>query len=187
MGYNITWNKNEISKLTGGDDSNYYVETGGVSTGISGATCQVQKVGYPMNSFFVYQQVYDKDGKPIENMFVDRNGDGVINASDKYIYKKPAADVLMGLTSKFTYKNWDLSFALRASLNNYVYNDVLASKSSVGKGGIFNHGYYSNRPTAAVNLGFEGKGDYYLSDRFVENASFLRCDNITVGYSFKIY
>lgn len=63
----------------------------------------------------------------------------------------------MGLTSKFTYKNWDLSFALRASLNNYVYNDVLASKSSVGKGGIFNHGYYSNRPTAAVNLGFEGK------------------------------
>lgn len=69
----------------------------------------------------------------------------------------------MGLTSKFTYKNWDLSFALRASLNNYVYNDVLASKSSVGKGGIFNHGYYSNRPTAAVNLGFEGKGDYYLS------------------------
>lgn len=61
-------------------------------------------------------------------MFVDRNGDGVINASDKYIYKKPAADVLMGLTSKFTYKNWDLSFALRASLNNYVYNDVLASK-----------------------------------------------------------
>lgn len=185
LGYNITWNKNEITKLTGGDDSNYYVETGGVSTGISGATCQVQKVGYPMNSFFVYQQVYDKDGKPIENMFVDRNGDGVINASDKYIYKKPAADVLMGLTSKFTYKNWDLSFALRASLNNYVYNDVLASKSSVGKGGIFNHGYYSNRPTAAVNLGFEGKGDYYLSDRFVENASFLRCDNITVGYSFK--
>ncbi len=133
LGYNITWNKNEITKLTGGDDSNYYVETGGVSTGISGATCQVQKVGYPMNSFFVYQQVYDKDGKPIENMFVDRNGDGVINASDKYIYKKPAADLLMGLTSKFTYKNWDLSFALRASLNNYVYNDVLASKSSVGK------------------------------------------------------
>ena len=185
LGYNITWNRNEITKLTGGDDSNYYVETGGVSTGISGATCQVQKVGYPMNSFFVYQQVYDKDGKPIENMFVDRNGDGVINASDKYIYKKPAADVLMGLTSKFTYKNWDLSFALRASLNNYVYNDILASKSSVGKGGIFNHGYYSNRPTAAVNMGFEGKGDYYLSDRFVENASFLRCDNITVGYSFK--
>ena len=89
LGYNITWNKNEITKLTGGDDSNYYVETGGVSTGISGATCQVQKVGYPMNSFFVYQQVYDKDGKPIENMFVDRNGDGVINASDKSIKNLP--------------------------------------------------------------------------------------------------
>lgn len=184
LGYNVTWNDNEITKLTGADNDQYYVETGGVSTGISGATCQVQKVGYPMNSFFVYQQVYDQNGKPIENMYVDRNGNGIIDPDDRYIYKKPAADVLMGLTSKFTYKNWDLSFALRASLNNYVYNDVLASKSNVGKGGIFNHGYYSNRPIDAVNLGFEGIGDYFLSDRFVENASFLRCDNITLGYSF---
>lgn len=66
---------------------------------------------YAINSFYVYQQVYDKDGKPIENTFVDRNGDGIINASDKYIYKKPAGDVLMGLTSKMIWKQWDFSFS----------------------------------------------------------------------------
>ena len=95
--------------------------------GSSSVTAQIKVSIAQGTSKTFYVTEVDKDGKPIENMFVDRNGDGVINASDKYIYKKPAADVLMGLTSKFTYKNWDLSFALRASLNNYVYNDVLAS------------------------------------------------------------
>lgn len=102
-------------ELTGGDDPDYFVAAGGISKG-TGANIQAQKVGYAINSFYVYQQVYDKDGKPIENTFVDRNGDGIINASDKYIYKKPAGDVLMGLTSKMIWKQW---ISLRASLNNY--------------------------------------------------------------------
>ena len=181
LGYNITWNKNEITKLTGGDDPDYFVAAGGISKG-TGANIQAQKVGYAINSFYVYQQVYDKDGKPIENTFVDRNGDGIINASDKYIYKKPAGDVLMGLTSKMIWKQWDFSFSLRASLNNYVYNDVLAANASMGT--IFSNGAFSNRPIAAVQLGFSGEGDYYYSDYFVQNASFLRCDNISLGYSF---
>lgn len=90
----------------------------------------MNKVGYPANSFYVYQQVYDENGKPIENEFVDRNGDGIINSSDKYIYQKPAADFLMGLTSKMTWKAWDFSFSLRSSLNNYVYYDFLAGKAN---------------------------------------------------------
>lgn len=185
LGYNITFNNNEITKLTGGNDPDYYVadNNSSVSRGIGGKA-QAHKVGYSASSFYVYQQVYDNAGKPIENMFVDRNGDGIINASDKYMYKKPAADVLMGLTSKMTWKEWDFSFSLRASFNNYVYNDVLVGRADVGVG-MYSNSNYSNRSLDAVKLGFQGKGDYYMSDYFVQNASFLRCDNITLGYSFK--
>ena len=183
--YNFTWNHNEITKLTGGDDSNYYVETGNKISPGNNTKVQVNKVGYPANSFYVYQQVYDENGKPIENMFVDRNNDGIINAADKYIYKKPAADFLMGLTSKMTYKNWDFSFALRASLNNYVYYDFLAEKANTSQSGLFSNTAYSNTTKEAIALGFTGQGDYYMSDYFVRNASFLRCDNITLGYSFQ--
>lgn len=185
LGYNVTWNSNKITKLTGGDDEDYYVATGGISTS-TGSTIQAHKVGYAASSFYVYQQVYDDNGNPIENTFVDRNNDGIINDSDRYIYKKPTADVLMGLTSKMTYKNWDFSFALRASIGNYVYNDVLANRANVSTNGIWStSGFYSNRPLSAINLGFSGIGNYYMSDYFVQNASFLRCDNITLGYSFQ--
>lgn len=85
--YNFTWNHNEITKLTGGDDADYYVETGDKISRGNNTKVQVNKVGYPANSFYVYQQVYDENGNPIENMYVDRNGDGIINSSDKYIYK----------------------------------------------------------------------------------------------------
>lgn len=183
--YNFTWNHNEITKLTGGDDADYYVETGDRISRGNNTKVQVNKVGYPANSFYVYQQVYDENGNPIENMYVDRNGDGIINSSDKYIYKKPAADFMMGLTSKMIYKNWDFSFSLRSSLNNYVYYDFLANKANVSSSGLFSNTAYSNTTAEAIALGFTGKGEYYMSDYFVRNASFLRCDNITLGYSFK--
>ena len=183
--YNFTWNHNEITKLTGGDDADYYVETGDKISRGNNTKVQVNKVGYPANSFYVYQQVYDENGNPIENMYVDRNGDGIINSSDKYIYKKPAADFMMGLTSKMIYKNWDFSFSLRSSLNNYVYYDFLANKANVSSSGLFSNTAYSNTTAEAIALGFTGKGEYYMSDYFVRNASFLRCDNITLGYSFK--
>ena len=183
--YNFTWNHNEITKLTGGDDADYYVETGDKISRGNNTKVQVNKVGYPANSFYVYQQVYDENGNPIENMYVDCNGDGIINSSDKYIYKKPAADFMMGLTSKMIYKNWDFSFSLRSSLNNYVYYDFLANKANVSSSGLFSNTAYSNTTAEAIALGFTGKGEYYMSDYFVRNASFLRCDNITLGYSFK--
>lgn len=182
LGFNVTYNRNEITELTGGNNENYYVNAGNTVSRGTGSYVQAHKVGYASSSFYVYQQVYDQDGKPIENMFVDRNGDGIINSDDRYMYKKPTADVLMGLTSKMTYKNWDFSFGLRASLNNYVYNDVLANNADVKN--LYTNSNYSNRPLADIRLGFEGKGDYYMSDYFVQNASFLRCDNITLGYSF---
>lgn len=183
--YNVTWNHNEITELSDGSNSDdYYVETGNSISPGSATVVQVHKVGYAASSFYVYQQVYDENGDPIESVFVDRNGDGIINASDKYIYKDPAPDVTMGFTSKFLYKNWDFSFALRASLGNYVYYDYLADKVRSGGTYLYTNGFH-NVSTESVAYNFTGQTDYYMSDMFVKNASFLRCDNITLGYSFE--
>ena len=91
----------------------------------------------------------------------------------------------MGLTSKMLYKDWDFSFSLRASLNNYVYYDFLSNKANVSASGLYTNNAYVNTTKEAIALGFTGKGEYYMSDYFVRNASFIRCDNITLGYSFK--
>ena len=127
--------------------------------------------------------MYDKDGERIEGQYVDRNGDGQVNENDKYFYKKPAADVTMGFTSKLIYKNWDLSFSLRANINNYVYNNVASFNAPIGEGWVNNKGYLSNRPFSAFDTNFQDMN--VLSDYYVQNASFLRCDNITLGYTFK--
>ena len=179
--YNVTWNKNEITELTGGAD--FFLTGNSISAGLSNQV-QVNKVGYPANSFYVYQQVYDQQGNPIEGLFVDRNGDGTINADDKYVYKKPTGDVLMAWTNKFIWKNWDFSFTWRASLNNYLYYDVLSGKANTSSSGFYSNSAFSNTIPAAIELGFQGKTDYYMSDYFVRNASFVRCDNINLGYSF---
>ena len=184
LNYNITWNKNKITELTTGNQEGYYIATGGINIG-TGNTIQAHAVGHPANSFYVYQQVYDKDGMPVENTFVDRNGDGIISDKDRYFYKKPAGDVLMGLSSKMMYKKFDLSFTLRASLNNYVYNNVESGNSNLNKGAIYApSGFFSNYVKRHLVNNFQGIGNYYMSDHFVQNASFLKCDNITLGYSF---
>ncbi|MGM9823476.1 MAG: SusC/RagA family TonB-linked outer membrane protein, partial [Muribaculaceae bacterium] len=181
INYNVTWNDNKITKLTTGSD---YALTGDdISAGLSNKV-QVNKVGYPANSFYVYQQVYDEEGRPIEGLFVDRDGNGTIDPNDKYVYKKPTGDVTMGLTSKFIWKAWDFSFALRASFNNYLYYDFLSNKANVSWSGVYSNSAYNNTYADAVALGFQGKTNYYMSDYFIRNATFLRCDNINLGYSF---
>lgn len=187
VSYNIAWNHNEITSLTGSasGDADYYITTGTAISRGSGTTIMANRVGEAASSFFVYQQVYDKDGKPIEGMYVDRNGDGKINASDRYFYKKPAADVTMGFTTKFIYKNWDLSAAFHASLGNYVYYDHLSDNGSISASGLYSNSAFRNTYPEAVELGFTGEGtEYWLSDYFVRNASYLKCSNITLGYTF---
>lgn len=182
LGYNITYNNNKITKLIDGDQSGYYVSAG---DGIGNDNyVMAHAVGHATSAFYVYEQVYDKDGKPIENTYVDRNNDGVINSNDLYFYKKPAADVLMGLTSKMIYKHWDFSFSLRASLNNYVYNNVEAGNANCKPTSVYSFGALNNRPKMVLENNFQGIGDYKMSDYYVQNASFLKCDNITLGYSF---
>lgn len=185
MDYNFTYNYNKITNLNGGNDPNYFVPTGGISAGIGG-NIQAQHVGNAVNSFHVFQQAYDKNGKPLEGVVVDRNSDGKITDADKYYYKAPAAPVTMGFASRFEYRNWDLGFALRASLGNYVYNDAFASTSNMSNSEIFSKSkFLVNRPTDVV-------ADNWLStettstqtDYWVQNASFLKMDNVTLGYSF---
>ena len=182
--YNLTYNSNKIIELIS-DDPDYIVKTG--SIGING-TAQAHAVGYPASSFYVYQQVYDQDGKPIESQVVDRNGDGVISDADKYFYKSPAAPVTMGLGSRLDWKNWDFGFNMRASIGNYVFNNVMQGYHNTSKASVFEEvsGFYlNNRPKASVDLGWKTYDNYAIfSDYWVQNASFLKCDNITLGYSF---
>ncbi len=182
--YNLTYNSNKITELIN-DDPDYIVKTG--SIGING-TAQAHAVGYPASSFYVYQQVYDQDGKPIESQVVDRNGDGVISDADKYFYKSPAAPVTMGLSSRLDWKNWDFGFNLRASIGNYMFNNVMQGYHNTSNASVFEEvsGFYlNNRPKASVDLGWKTYDNFAIfSDYWVQNASFLKCDNITLGYSF---
>ena len=188
MTYNFTYNKNEITDLNGVSENGAPVVNTNIKVGDgSGAYLQANQVGYAMNSYYVYQQVYDKNGKPIENCVVDRNGDGKINESDKYLYKSPAAPVTMGFSSRLEYKNWDFGFSLRASIGNYVYNNVEQGMSNMNTGEWFSNSlkYFSNRMKSTVERNWQTyEITSKLSDYYVKNASFLKCDNITLGYSF---
>jgi len=181
--YNFTANKNRITKLLD-SDPNYKVYTGGISAG-TGGTIQAHAVGHTAGSFYVYQQAYDDAGMPIEGQVVDRNGDGQISEEDQYFYKSPVAPVTMGLSSRLEYKNWDLGFSLRASIGNYVFNDYMAGNSNLSSNSVYLNGFATNRPTYVLPYGWKTYDVIAThSDRWVQNASFLKMDNVTLGYSF---
>ena len=178
LGANVAYNKNKISELYGGRDM--------INAGLKAGTdsqLTYHKVGEAANSFWVYQQVYDADGRPIQGVYVDRNSDGKIDENDRYFYKSIAAPWTGGFYFKVSYKNWDLGTNFRYSLGNYVYNDIVQGKmnSSV----MYNpKGFYENSTQEIVDLKWSSY-NYPLSDYFVQNASFLKCDNITIGYNFE--
>jgi iron complex outermembrane receptor protein len=179
LGFNLTYNKNEITKLLLTDDPAYVGILYG--DGMTGQK-QVTRVGYPAYSFFVNKQVYDSAGNPIEGLYVDLSGKGGTvngNNSDKYIYHNPVADVLMGFSFRFNYKNFDLAASSRASLGNYVYNQVAAGSSYDQ---MYQIGYWKNFPTYLSDTRFVKR--QFTSDYFVENASFFKLDNVTAGYNF---
>ncbi|WP_312751335.1 SusC/RagA family TonB-linked outer membrane protein [Epilithonimonas hominis] len=171
---NATHYKSEITNL-----ASTSVLTGGISGG-TGSTIQVHAEGYQPNAFYVYQQVYNQEGKPIEGVYVDRNGDGIINSGDLYQYKSPAPELLLGFSSRFTYKNWDLGFTMRASFGNYVYNNQASQFGNLS--GIKANNYLQNIHTSYLDTQFDTP--QFFSDYYVENGSFLRMDNINIGYNF---
>ena len=177
---NFTYNHNEITELTG---ESSIVMTGGISSG-TGNMVQAQAVGHPANSFYVYQQVYDKNGLPVEGCYVDRDGDGKISESDRYFYKSPHAPYQAGLSTRLQYKSWDFGIGLRANFNNYIYWDKQAGYANTAKRYDSSFNYLQTSIPSAIANNWSTY-DYVVSDYFVHNASFLKCDNITLGYSFK--
>jgi len=182
--YVLNYNKTKIKKLTLLEDPSFVGnEVGGIA-GAQNNNIQLNAVGNPLNSFYVFKQVYDQNGKPIESLYEDLNGDGKIDGKDRYIYKSPYAPVTMGLNSALTYKNWMFNFSGRLSLGNYVYNNV-SSKSTYSEIFPNNLGYLQNIPRSTVKTGFKTLTSNLLkSDYFVENASFFKMDYITLGYTF---
>ncbi|GET32827.1 SusC/RagA family TonB-linked outer membrane protein [Prolixibacter bellariivorans] len=177
IGFNVTYNKNKITKLLLTDDPTYIGILYG--SGMTGQN-QVTRVGYPAYSFFVNQQVYDSNGKPIEGLYVDRSGDGGTvsgDNNDKYIYHNPVPDYTMGLSLRFNYKNFDLSASSRASIGNYVYNQNAAGSSLDQMQQI---GYWKNFPRVLNETNFVKR--QFSSDYFVQNASFFKLDNLSAGY-----
>jgi TonB-linked SusC/RagA family outer membrane protein len=180
IGLNATLNRNKITSLTAVPNPNFPgLAQGGISGGLSN-TIQIDQIGYAKNSFYVYQQVYGSNGQPLNGVYVDRNGDGTINSSDLYVDHSPDPQEYFGVNSEFRYKKWDVGFSARASLGNYAYNNVASST-----------GYTSNflSPNGIVNgssnvlqSGFTSPA--FLSDYYIQNASFFRMDNTHIGYNF---
>lgn len=203
FGFNATYNQNKITKLTTGEDQTP-IPTGGISSG-TGNTIQQHAVGQPLASFYVYetQKTTLDDGSQVYYV-VDRDENGSIDERDKYYYHNPTAPVQLGFQMKFQFYGFDLGMSFRSHIGNYVYNDVKAANlqwvegSKINKDGYY-HGVltecfdtywrdgmksdnvYQQGANGKINPGFS---EWFRTDYFVENASFLRCDNITLGYSF---
>ena len=181
---NVAWNKNELTKLTGSneEDQSYYLQAAGNPASENAGALQVHKAGHPAYSFYLLEQVYDQNGQPIPNQYVDQNQDGEINDADLVIRHSRDPKVTLSWNNTFNYKNWDLGIQLRANVGNYVFNSVLASKSNLttvdryGLNNLVKTDFYFNDASANSNL--------VRSDYFLENASFVRCDNITLGYTW---
>ena len=176
IGYNISYNKNEVTRMP--DVQN----VGGISGGVNN-TIQRHEEGYAPYAFYVYEQVYDANQKPIEGVYVDRNNDNIINDSDRYFYKDPYAEVIMGLNTSFNYKNWDLGITTRASLGNYIYDNIASSLTYENR--ATENDILSNLSSDYLNSEFKfSTVTNLLSDYYVNNGSFFKVDNITLGYTF---
>ena len=185
VGYNFTWNKSRITKLTAVYNPDYPGIAAGNAPFATGTTIQYHQVGHAPGTFYLYEQVYDDQGHPIQNEVVDRNNDGEITQSDQYFTgKSPMPKVFMGLNSQFRYKNWDLGFNLRANFGNYVFNGFAADHTTLAH--FNNQGFINNYSVDADKYGWTKMSENYqkTSDLYLENASFLKLDNITVGYTF---
>lgn len=180
---NGAYNTSKITKLTSSDDPDFIGnQRGGIAGGV-GSLAQIHSVGFAPYSFYVYEQLYDEDGNILEGEYADRNEDGVVNTDDLYRYEKRAPDFTFGFSNSVQIHNLDFSFAGRASKGNFVYNNVQTNNGYLR--GLYNpSGYISNVHSIAVEQNLMEGTTLILSDAFVEDASFLKIDHITIGYTF---
>lgn len=184
VGLNATLNRNKITNLQQIPSPNF---PGIQGPGISGGTgnyIQLLQLGVPKFTFYSFQQVYGANGKPLDGVYVDRNGDGTINNQDRYLSHSPDPQEYFGLNSDFRFKKWNIGFVARASLGNYLYNNV-ASSTGIQRNFLNPLGIVENGSNDILNSGLTGNNaNNFLSDYYIQNASFLRMDNAHLGYNF---
>lgn len=181
FGFNVTFNESKITNLLRYPDPNFKgIDVSAISGG-TGNKIGKFIVGYEPYAFYVYKQIYDKLGKPIEGLYEDINRDGKVDENDRYLYKKPAPDALIGASTQFTYKKLTLSTAAHGSFGNYLYNNYLSNAGVIRtiKNPI---NFIGNASVNYLETGFVN--NQYLSDYYIENASFFRLDHISVDYNF---
>ena len=172
VNFNIAYNANKITKLTAVNDTAY---VGALQTN----NIQINSVGYGADAFYVYHQVYDKNGKPIEGVYKDVNGDGIINSQDLYRYKTPFPPYILGFSTDVSFRKWTISTVLRANIGNYMYNGLATAATQAN---VFNPlGYLANTLTDVLTTKFVYSNPQ--SDYYVQNASFLKMDNLGVSYN----
>ena len=179
LGVNAAYNRNRVTKLTASDENATGVEDGDISGG-TGNKVRMFQVGYPIYTFNLYQQVYDKEGNPINGVYVDRNNDGQINADDKYLGHHADADWTFGFNTNFSWKNWTAALSGHASIGNWVYNNVASDTEMLAD--LWTNQFVSNRVSSAPKSMFSQA--QYLSDYYLQDGSFLKLDNFTLGYTF---
>jgi len=185
VGFNGTFQSTVFTKLNPTEDRNYYIETGTISKGTGGYLCR-QMVGYAPYTYYLYKQKYDSDGRPLQNEFVDLDGDGAITEGDRYMTGKSASpDFYYGLNLKVTYKDWDFGLNGHGSAGTWVFNDFASANSTASLD--LNSGALPNQAKLVRKTGFTApnSGQQWYSDYFLENASFFRLDDINFGYTFR--
>lgn len=179
LSYNFTWQSMKVKNLSltkGGSQTNVKV-----GPSIDAYQFQVLSEGYEPYMFYVYHQLYDsKTGKPIEGAYADLNNDGEINDADLYRYHSPAPKYIMGLSTSLRYKQLTLGMSFRANIDNYVYNGMGMSTGAF-ETVSYNNSQLNNLNTSFLKTGFKTR--QYLSDYYVENASFLKLDNLSLSYN----
>lgn len=177
---NATWQKSRITNLTISPDSESPNTL--VGSSVDSRRVQVFSTGYAPYAYYVYKQIYDeKTGRPIEGVYADLNGDGEINSSDLYHYHSPMPDWILGLSTNLRYKKWTLSTSLRANLGNYVYN-AMAMNTGAWETVAYNSFELRNLNKSYLDTHFSKR--QHFSDYYVENASFLKMDNLQLTYDF---
>jgi iron complex outermembrane receptor protein len=185
IGFNGTFQNTEFTRLNPTEDNNYYIETGNISKGTGGYLCR-QMVGYAPYTYYTYQQKYDRDGRPLQNEFVDRDNDGAITENDRYMTGKSASPKFYyGMNMKLTYRNWDFGLNGHGAAGTWVFNDFASANSTASPD--LNSGVLPNQARLVKKTGFTApnSGQQWYSDYFLENASFFRLDDINLGYTFR--
>lgn len=180
LGFNATYNSNKVTNLSLNPSPDFKVGAGDIS-GATGTTLKWNTVNYSPSAFYVYKQVYDAKGTPLEGVYADLNHDGIVNDKDRYFYKAPVPKYIFGFTTSFNYKKLTLSTVLRANIGNYIYDNV-SSNFGVNRNVLSPSGLINNATTSFYDTNFSN--NQYLSDYYIHNASFLKMDNAGLAYNF---